>query len=320
MVRKIGAVFCLIMVFGLRWVGAAERPPSVQTPACEPNANFKVADFSMTLSTRTIDQIRRLGIATAFRYYDYANETLPGKTLRASEAEALVLAGLNIGVVFQHHNDDPAKFLIPDIGARDAERALELAKENKQPFGSAIYFGVDGPERHLAPLITEYKLNKGQPMSDARKADLRRQGRGLFVESYEQFLQYGPKAFGTNDLAQVTPDMMKPVVERYFNSVRKTFQSHAERPGGITYKVGMYCTAAMCLLASEKNLAEFFWVSPEGRNDPEYKEFLQKKDRWNLIQQLPTICPSAVANRSQKLEFDLDYVNPMKSNFGEWKR
>ena len=138
MVRKIGAVLCLIMVFGLGWVGAAERPPSVQTPACEPNANFKVADFSMTLSTRTIDQIRRLGIATAFRYYDHTNETLPGKTLRASEAEALALAGLNIGVVFQHHNDDPAKFLIPDIGARDAERALELAKENKQPFGLSL--------------------------------------------------------------------------------------------------------------------------------------------------------------------------------------
>ena len=230
-----------------------------------------------------------------------------------------MLAGLNVAVVFQHHNDDPAKFLIPDIGARDAERALELAKENDQPYGSAIYFGVDGPERHLARLINEYKLNQGQAMSDNRKAALRTQGQSRLVESYEQFFQYGPAAFGTDDLARVRPEMMKPVVERYFNSVQTAFQKHAKLSGGKTFKVGMYCTAAMCLLGFEKHLADFFWVSPEGRNDPEYGKFLENQNRWNLLQQLPTVCSSNPTNRDPRLEFDFDYVNPIYPDFGQWK-
>jgi len=255
-----------------------------------------------------------------FRYYDHANETLPGKTLHAPEAETLMLRGISIGVVFQHHNDDPAKFLVPDIGAKDAESALELAKENKQPGGSAIYFGVDDPERHLGPLISEYKLNNGGAMPEPRKEALRRQGRSHFVESYEQFVQYGPAGFGINDLARVTPEMMKPVIERYFNSVRTTFQSHALQTGAIPYKVGMYCTAAMCLLGSERHLARFFWVSPEGRYDAEYRKFLQNEDRWNLLQQLPTICSTGAADRGSRLEFDFDYVNPKHSDFGQWTR
>jgi hypothetical protein len=101
-------------------------------------------------------------------------------------------------------------------------------------------------------------------------------------------VQYGPTGFGI--LARLTPEMMKPVIERYFSSVRTTFQSHALQAGGMTYKVGMYCTAAMCLLGSEKHLAKFFWVSPEGRYDAEYKKFFQNEGRWNLLQQLPTIC------------------------------
>jgi hypothetical protein len=313
------SLLILVAAFGFAWARAAEGPPSVGAPICAPNASFKVADFSMPLSTGAIDRMRSLGIVTAFRYYDHVDETLPGKTLRASEAKALVFAGLNVAVVFQHHNDDPAKFLIPDIGARDAERALELAKEIDQPYGSAIYFGVDGPERHLAPLINEYKLNNGQAMSDNRKAALRTQGQSRLVESYEQFFQYGPAAFGTDDLARVRPEMMKPLIERYFNSVQTVFQKHAKLSGGKIFKVGMYCTAAMCLLGSEKHLADFFWVSPEGRKDPEYGQFLENQNRWNLLQQLPTVCSSNPANRDPRLEFDFDYVNPIYPDFGQWK-
>jgi hypothetical protein len=34
---------------------------------------------------------------------------------------------------------------LPNIGKKDAELALSLADENKQPYKTAIYFGVDGP-------------------------------------------------------------------------------------------------------------------------------------------------------------------------------
>ena len=56
-------------------------------------------------------------------------------------------------------------------------------------------------------------------MPDNRKAALRKQGQSRLVESYEQFFQYGPAAFGTDDLARVEPEMMKPVIAGYFNSV-----------------------------------------------------------------------------------------------------
>jgi len=62
MVMKIGTSLCILgLAFGFTWAGAAERPPSVGAPICAPNANFKVADFSMALSTPAIDRMRRLG-------------------------------------------------------------------------------------------------------------------------------------------------------------------------------------------------------------------------------------------------------------------
>ena len=60
--------------------------------------------------------LKTFKLDTVFRYYDYKNETLPGKTLHPDESDAIIAAGLKIGIVFQHHNDDPAKFLDPKIG------------------------------------------------------------------------------------------------------------------------------------------------------------------------------------------------------------
>src|ERR1700687_2576188 len=79
----------------------------------------------------------------------------------------------------------------------------------------------------------------------------------------------------------VTPEMMKPVVARYFNSIHESFQAYTQKHAGSGYKIGMYCTGAMCLLGDDSNLADFFWIGPEGRNDPSYRKFLQRERPWH---------------------------------------
>ncbi len=299
--------------------------PAVR-PDCKANNLLKVADFSLRLTGLRTDagepvlhQLKTsFQLDTVFRYYDHKDETLPGKTLSATEADEIIAAGLKIGVVFQHHNDDPAKFLDPASGTQDADRALELADKIRQPYGSAIYFGVDGPERHLGPLIQEYKLNSGNPMSDERKATLKAEGRFHLIASYRDFIRFGGAAFELDKLDEVTPAKMEPVIQRYFNAIHRAFQLYSQRHHGKGYKVGMYCTGAMCLLGDRRKLADYFWISPEGRNDPEYRQFLNQ-NRWNLVQQLPTSCSNWTSTSHQRdVGFDFDYLNPDYPDFGQW--
>jgi hypothetical protein len=91
-----------------------------------------------------LDQMKAIGINTIIRYYDHEDETLPGKTLRRGERDAILMNGLKMGVVFQHRNNKLSSFTAIR-GRQDAERSLMLAAQNSQPRGSAIYFGVDGP-------------------------------------------------------------------------------------------------------------------------------------------------------------------------------
>jgi hypothetical protein len=323
---KIAIGAAVIAIFGAKVVTAEEIPIPSQNPTCVEHRNFSVADFSVPLSKLLSDKklsalrvLKTFKVDTIFRYYDYKNETLPGKTLHPDESDAIIAAGLKIGVVFQHYNNDPAKFLDPSSGTNDAEQALKLADENRQPYGSAIYFSVDGPERHLDPLIKEYKLNGGRPMSRDREAQLRRQGRSYFVESYAKFLTYGHDAFHIDKPDKITPEMMKPVVARYFDSVRESFQAYAQKHGGNSYKIGMYCTAAMCLLGDDSKMADYFWISPEGRNDPEYRKFLQRDGHWHLVQQLKTFCPGWGPTPDHKeLELDFDQVSSKHPDFGQW--
>src|SRR4051794_5262981 len=74
-------------------------------PACTPNPKFTVVDFSVpTTSLKALK--KTLGIDTVFRYYDHVDETIAGKTLHPAESDAIIAAGLKIGVVFQHYNDN----------------------------------------------------------------------------------------------------------------------------------------------------------------------------------------------------------------------
>jgi glycoside hydrolase-like protein len=323
---KVAVAVAVIAIFAAKVVSADEITIPDRHPTCGEHRNFRVADFSVPLSNLQSDKrlsalkaLKTFKVDTVFRYYDYKNETLPGKTLHPDESDAIIAAGLEIGVVFQHHNEDPAKFLDPSSGTNDAEQALKLADENRQPYGSAIYFTVDGPERHLKPLIKEYRLNGGRPLSSDREAQLRRQGRSYFVESYTNFLTYGRDAFHIDKLDKITPDMMKPVIARYFSSVRASFQAYAQKHGGNGYKIGMYCTGSMCLFGDDTKLADYFWISPEGRNDPEYRRFLGRQGHWSLVQQLKTFCPGWGPTPAQKeLELDFDLVSREHPDFGQW--
>jgi hypothetical protein len=116
-------------------------------------------DSSAPVTQSFLDRMKAIGIRTIFRYYDHEDETLPGKTLRRGERDAIVMNGLRMGVVFQHRNDKFTSFTAWR-GRRDAERSLLLAAENSQPKGSAIYFGVDGPWRtpyELAAIMAYFR-------------------------------------------------------------------------------------------------------------------------------------------------------------------
>ena len=103
----------------------------------------EAVDSSAPVTQSFLDQIKAIGIKTIIRYYDHEDETLPGKTLRRGERDAILMNGLKMGVVFQHRNNKLGSFTAVR-GRQDAERSLMLAAENSQPSGSAIYFGVDG--------------------------------------------------------------------------------------------------------------------------------------------------------------------------------
>ena len=121
------------------WVSTAHA-----TDFCMTDPRVEAVDSSAPVTQSFLDQIKAFGIKTIIRYYDHEDETLPGKTLRRGERDAILMNGLKMGVVFQHRNDKFASFTALR-GRQDAERSLILAAENDQPRGSAIYFGVDGP-------------------------------------------------------------------------------------------------------------------------------------------------------------------------------
>ena len=113
------------------------------TDFCTRDPRVEAVNSSAPVTQSFLDRMKAIGISTIIRYYDHEDETLPGKTLRRAERDAILMNGLKMGVVFQHRNNKFASFTALR-GRQDAERSLVLAAENSQPRGSAIYFGVDG--------------------------------------------------------------------------------------------------------------------------------------------------------------------------------
>lgn len=128
----------------LAGVALALTAPLAQAGSKCPNPmHARAADLSDQMTDKFIKAIKAAGVTTIARYYDYPDETLPGKTLTLAERDLVAARGMSLVVIFQHHNDHFTSFT-PERGDGDAVRSLELATRFGQPRGSAIYFGVDG--------------------------------------------------------------------------------------------------------------------------------------------------------------------------------
>ena len=138
--RRAGRATCLA-VAALALMSAA--PGAQASSKCPNPVKAKAADLSLQITDPFLKTIKAAGVRTVARYYDYPDETLPGKTLTQPEVDLVAARGMSLVVIFQHHNDHFDSFT-PERGDGDATRALELATKFGQPKGSAIYFGVDG--------------------------------------------------------------------------------------------------------------------------------------------------------------------------------
>ena len=102
-------------------------------------------------------------------------------------------------------------------------------------------------------------------------------------------------------------------MKRYFDTVRAVFHRYAQSHPSHDYKIGMYCTAGVCDYALKNSLADYYWVTAEGRKNPEYARFVDQ-NRWNLLQQRETPCDKW---RSKGVSFDFNRVGP-QAEFGAW--
>ena len=301
--------------------GAAEAKDD--GPACQAHASYSVGDFSVRLiEVRTdqkeaaLDALSSFGLKTIARYYDYPKETIPCKTLLKDETDQILAHGFGILTIFQHNNDDPKTFL-DARGAADAKRALELAAANGQPFGSAIYFGVDGVDQVLNDVVYESspRLSGGYPMTLARKAALLKEDNAKEIQHYEDFLQYREGKFH-KPVKLITASDILPFVETYFDDVARTFRAAAEMQGG-TYKIGAYGSGLVCRDLLGKGKVDFCWLA-QSQGWPGYGEF-KAGGQWVLLQQAKTVCHRWTYPRDPKpVEFDFDRLNPATRDFGQW--
>lgn len=132
---------------------------------CEPGKGYVAADTAQQLNEEFLGRLKEAGIGTVIRYYDWGDETLPGKTLNAREVALIAKSDMSVALIFQHNNDCLCTFMRKGRGARDAKRALELAKSFSQPAGSAIYFGVDGVDAQFLTLLAATDLPAAEPQA-----------------------------------------------------------------------------------------------------------------------------------------------------------
>jgi hypothetical protein len=133
-------------------------------PKCEPGKDYVAADASVQLQEDFLQKLKGVGINTVIRYYDWVEETLPGKTLTSRELQLIAKLDMSVAVVFQHNSDCLCTFMRKGRGKRDARRSLELARSFSQPRGSAIYFGVDGIDAQFLTLLHA----TGQPAGETQ--------------------------------------------------------------------------------------------------------------------------------------------------------
>jgi hypothetical protein len=101
--------------------------------------------------------LAKAGVESIIKYY--ARKTkYPDKLLTRIEAEAIIAAGMTLGVVYQSAGDSAEAFSYDDGMADGAYARTYAATKIGQPGGSAIYFGVDydSDEPDLTERIVPY--------------------------------------------------------------------------------------------------------------------------------------------------------------------
>lgn len=86
---------------------------------------------------------RRSQFNRQFRYPWRPGPQFHGKILTRGELAALHAAGFKVGVVFQHFNSDPRTFVDTARARFDANQAMDIARQLRQPLNTLIFFGVD---------------------------------------------------------------------------------------------------------------------------------------------------------------------------------
>jgi hypothetical protein len=144
-------LFANVSAFALAIVTRADARQTAPTAEyCSVAAPHSIIDMSQpTIDYRDpanlsfLHGLRRKGVKTILRYYSYFDDNGRTKTMYKQERDAITKSNISVAVVFQHCNSSTVKFEDDTVGYADATRALDLAKENAQPSGSPIYFGVD---------------------------------------------------------------------------------------------------------------------------------------------------------------------------------
>jgi hypothetical protein len=111
-----------------------------------------VIDTSDNVSEQ-IPLLRSKGVTAVGRYYSSA----AWKRVTTAEAQAIAAAGLKLFVIFENDGDPP---LDGDAGTTHGQIALQQARGIGQPYGSAIYFGMehlpDGYKASHVPGVKTY--------------------------------------------------------------------------------------------------------------------------------------------------------------------
>jgi hypothetical protein len=144
----------------------ARTPTAAELTGCPKPGEYQAFDRVGYSDQKFVDVMRHVGMdQIAIRYYDWKNESLAGKTPTAAELAVYKANGIPVVMVFQHLNNREATFKDASRPATDANRTLELARQWKQPKGSAIYFGYDGDFEYS--VIKSYATKVAKIVRDA---------------------------------------------------------------------------------------------------------------------------------------------------------
>ncbi len=293
-------------------------PAALSAPSCNTHREFPMVDLSQPVTTITtksgksgLDAFKAIGIKTIARYYDWVEAETTCKSLFPKESDALINAGFNIVTIFQHENSDPETFLDKSRGAKDAREALKMASANGQPAGSAIYFAVDGVDQTVKDSVFEWRVNKGQNVSAARKKRLLRADPSYrkHIKFYERFRKYHRNAFGKGADA-ISERSMLPFIDHYFAEVNRVLKADGR------YRIGVYGSGMVCKNLQEKGYAKLCWLAMSS-GWPGTKAY-RTGGKWHISQQLTTFCKGWQFNESESVRFDFNRVR--SNDLGQWSK